>query len=119
MPWHITVFCGVVASTVIRLFSERKPVIVKTVYRHWRIIGPLRQLEFRSRLTLSSRKTMRIPSLPRPTFFVLFIAAICCPDVSAQYDGATEVPQRFREGFRSITEKDSESLLTVLASSDL
>ncbi|MCP4784433.1 MAG: M28 family peptidase [Fuerstiella sp.] len=61
---------------------------------------------------------MRIPSLPRPTFFVLFIAAICCPDVSAQYDGATEVPQRFREGFRSITEKDSESLLTVLASSD-
>ncbi len=61
---------------------------------------------------------MRILPLLRPTFLFLFVAGICCPDVSAQYDGATEVPQRFREGFQSITEKDSESLLSVLASSD-
>ncbi len=56
--------------------------------------------------------------LPGTKFFCLFTTVACCSDVIAQYDGATEVPPRFREGFQSITEKESESLLSVLASSD-
>jgi hypothetical protein len=43
---------------------------------------------------------------------------VACSNVNAQYDGATDVPSRFCEGFQSITEKDSKSLLTVLAGAD-
>jgi hypothetical protein len=61
---------------------------------------------------------MKSCSLPCAKLLCLFTTVACCSDAMAQYDGATEVPARFREGFESITEKDSESLLSVLASSD-